>query len=131
MPPSSCRANVPGKSAATCPGHEFRTSYLKYEFAFEQWIDLPEETVRSHLPAQLRIAPVERIRQLVNAAMPGIGLQPLPVAPRQIPFHAGFCYFQLEPKSEYWNELKQSGGFAIHVGGDFPGLELEFWAIRG
>ena len=20
------------------PGHEFRTSYLKYEFAFEQWI---------------------------------------------------------------------------------------------
>ena len=92
--------------------------------------DIAEEAVRNHLPAQLKIGPVERIRQLVNAAMPGIGLQPLPVAPRQIPFHAGFCYFQLEPQSDFWNELKQSGGFAIHVGGDFPGLVLEFWAIR-
>ena len=92
--------------------------------------DLPEEQLRVHLPAQIKIGPVERIRQLVNAAMPGIGLKPLPVAPRQIPFHSGFCYFQLEPKSEFWNELKHSGGFAIHVGGDFPGLTFEFWAIR-
>jgi len=57
-------------------------------------------------------------------------MKPIPVAPRQIPFHAGYSYFQLEPHSEYWNELKHSGGFAIHVGGDFPGLVLEFWAIR-
>lgn len=92
--------------------------------------DIPEEQLRMHLPAQIKIGPVERIRQLVNAAMPGIGLKPLPVAPRQIPFHSGFCYFQLESKSEFWNELKHSGGFAIHVGGDFPGLIFEFWAIR-
>ena len=92
--------------------------------------DVPEDALRLHLPAQIKIGPVERIRELVNAAMPGIGLKPLPVAPRQIPFNAGFSYFQLEPQNEYWKELKHSGGFAIHVGGDFPGLELEFWAIR-
>ncbi len=92
--------------------------------------DIPEESIRNHLPAQVRIGPVERIRQLVNAALPGIGMKPLPVAPRQIPFHSGFSYFQLEPQSEFWNELRHSGGFAIHVGGDFPGLVLEFWAIR-
>lgn len=92
--------------------------------------DLPEESIRSHLPAQIKIGPVERIRQLVNAAMPGIGLKALPVAPRQIPFHSGYAYFELEPQSEFWKELKHSGGFAIHVGGDFPGLILEFWAIR-
>ncbi|VAW68081.1 Uncharacterized protein ImpJ/VasE [hydrothermal vent metagenome] len=92
--------------------------------------DIPEDTLRKHLPAQIKIGPVERIRQLVNAAMPGIALKPLPVAPRQIPFHSGYTYFVLEPKSDFWNELKHSGGFALHVGGDFPGLELEFWAIR-
>ena len=32
--------------------------------------------------------------------------------------------------SEFWKELQNSGGFAFHVGGDFPGLELELWAIR-
>lgn len=92
--------------------------------------DVPEEALRTHLPAQIKIGPVERIRQLVNAAMPGIGLKPLPVAPRQIPYHSGYTYFQLDPQSDFWNELKNSGGFALHVGGDFPGLELEFWAIR-
>jgi type VI secretion system protein ImpJ len=92
--------------------------------------DVPDDALRSYLPAQIKIGPVERIRQLVNAAMPGIGIKPLPVAPRQIPYHSGFTYFQLEQQSNFWNELKHSGGFALHVGGDFPGLELEFWAIR-
>lgn len=92
--------------------------------------DVPEEALRAHLPAQIKIGPVERIRQLVNAAMPGIGLKPLPVAPRQIPYHSGYTYFQLDQQSDFWAELKHSGGFALHIGGDFPGLEIEFWAIR-
>ena len=92
--------------------------------------DVPEDTLRRKLPAQVKIGPVESIRQLVNAALPGIALKPLPVAPRQIPYHSGFTYFELEKQSSFWKELQNSGGFALHVGGDFPGLELEFWAIR-
>lgn len=99
-------------------------------FVLSARADVPEDALRMHLPAQIKIGPVERIRQLVNAAMPGIALKPLPVAPRQIPYHSGYTYFQLDPQSDFWNELKHSGGFALHVGGDFPGLELEFWAIR-
>ena len=92
--------------------------------------DLPADALRSHLPGQIKIGPVERIRQLVNAAMPGIPIKPLPVAPRQIPYHSGFTYFELDSGSDFWKELKSSGGFALHVGGDFPGLEFEFWTIR-
>jgi type VI secretion system protein ImpJ len=92
--------------------------------------DVPENTLRNHLPAQMKIGPVERIRQLVNAAMPGIPIKALPVAPRQIPYHSGFSYFELERNTPFWKELNHSGGFAVHVGGDFPGLEIEFWAIR-
>ncbi len=99
-------------------------------FVLSARADVAEDALRAHLPAQIKIGPVERIRQLVNAAMPGIALKPLPVAPRQIPYHSGYTYFQLDPQSDFWNELKHSGGFALHVGGDFPGLELEFWAIR-
>lgn len=92
--------------------------------------DVPEEMLRSRLPAQIKIGPVERIRQLVNAAMPGIAIRPLPVAPRQIPYRSGYAYFELDQQGAFWKELKNSGGFALHVGGDFPGLEMEFWAIR-
>jgi type VI secretion system protein ImpJ len=92
---------------------------------------VPAEMLRSRLPAQMKIGPIERIRDLVNLALPGIPLQPLPVAPRQIPFHAGRNYFQLDRGGELWKQLERSGGLALHVGGEFPGLELELWAIRG
>lgn len=56
---------------------------------------------------------------------------PVPVTPRQIPFHAGYAYFELDQTHELWDQLKNSGGVAIYVPGDFPGLAMEFWAIRG
>ncbi|MGB0128919.1 MAG: type VI secretion system baseplate subunit TssK [Rhodocyclaceae bacterium] len=36
----------------------------------------------------------------------------------------------MDRASEFWDGLRNSGGFAIHLSGEFPGLEMEFWAIR-
>ena len=91
---------------------------------------MPAELMRSSFPAQVKIGSVEKIRDLVNLQMPGIGLRPLPVAPRELPFHAGFTYFELDRSSEYWQQLSNSAGFAMHVAGDFPKLQMQFWAIR-
>lgn len=88
------------------------------------------ELIRSHFPPQTKIGPVEDIQQLVRSALPGIAIQALPVVPRQIPYHAGFSYFELNKQSELWGRMSASGGFGIHIGGSFPELELEFWAIR-
>ena len=65
-----------------------------------------------------------------RCSFPGVPVAPVPVAPRQIPFHAGFAYFELDQTSELWEQLKTSGGLALHVAGEFPGLAMEFWAIR-
>lgn len=92
--------------------------------------DIPAETLRRHFAGQAKIGPVEEIRQLVNSALPGIGLRPLPVAPRQIPYHAGVVYFELEAESPYWGKMTTSGGVAVHVSGEYPGLKMELWAIR-
>jgi len=92
---------------------------------------IPGEALRARFPTQVKIGPVERIRDLVNLALPGVTLMPLPVAPRQIPFHSGANYFELETRnSDLWRQLEQSGGIAMHIAGDFPGLDLAFWAIR-
>ena len=92
---------------------------------------LPGEALRARFPTQVKIGPAERIRDLVNLQLPGVALRPLPVAPRQIPYHAGFNYFELETRgNDLWKQLETSGGLAMHIAGDFPGLELEFWAIR-
>jgi type VI secretion system protein ImpJ len=92
--------------------------------------DLPPEELRRRFPAQLKIGPVEKIRDLVNLQLPGIGLQPMPVAPRQIPYHAGFAYFELDRTNDLWRALKGSGGIAIHQSGELPNLAMELWAIR-
>jgi type VI secretion system protein ImpJ len=93
---------------------------------------MPGDALRARFPTQVKIGPAERIRDLVNLQLPGVTLRALPVAPRQIPYHAGFTYFELETRgNELWKQLETSGGLAMHIAGDFPGLALEFWAIRG
>ncbi|NOR42770.1 MAG: type VI secretion system baseplate subunit TssK, partial [Gammaproteobacteria bacterium] len=93
--------------------------------------DVAQEMLQSTFPSQIKIGAVEHIRQMVNSGLPGIGLRLLPVAPRQIPYHAGFTYFELDKSSSHWQGLEQSSTFAMHVAGDFPGLKLEFWSIKG
>ncbi len=93
---------------------------------------MPGEALRMRFPTQVKIGPAERIRDLVNLQLPGVTLRALPVAPRQIPYHAGFTYFELETRgNELWKQLESSGGLAMHIAGDFPGLAIEFWAVRG
>ncbi|UYG07268.1 type VI secretion system baseplate subunit TssK [Halomonas sp. M4R1S46] len=92
--------------------------------------DLPPERLRKLFVQQTKVASVERIRDLISLQLPGIPLEPLPVAPRQLPFHAGYTYFRLDRHSEAWSMLRGASGFAFHVAGDFPGLEMQFWAIR-
>jgi type VI secretion system protein ImpJ len=92
--------------------------------------DKSPEAIRSTFPAQTKIGHVEGIYELMKSQLPGIPIRPLPVAPPQLPFLAGFTYFELDSSHAYWRNFKDSGGFAIHVSGDFPGLEMQLWAIR-
>ncbi|WP_226643378.1 type VI secretion system baseplate subunit TssK [Microbulbifer variabilis] len=92
--------------------------------------DMPGDLLRSRFPTQAKVAPVEAIRELISAQLPGLSLRPLPVAPRQIPYHAGFTYFEMERSGELWQAMQRSGGFAVHLGAEFPGLTMELWAIR-
>ena len=108
-----------------------RTVLRAANFVLTVLADVPTETLRRLFPAQVKIGAVEHIRELVNVALPGIAVRPMPVAPRQIPFYAGATYFELDRNSPHWQQMQTSGGFAIHVSGEFPGLRMELWAIKG
>lgn len=108
-----------------------KTLFETSAFVLAARADVPAESVRKGMPAQTTIASVETIAKLVNDHLPGVPLQPLSVVPRQIPFHAGFAYFELDRGSPRFRELKTGGGIAIHVPDTFPGLVMELWAIRG
>lgn len=92
--------------------------------------DIQTELLRNRFPSQAKVASVENIRELISTQMPGVKLRPLPVAPRQIPYHAGYTYFELDQTGPLWQALSKSGGFAVHLGAEFPGLSMELWAVR-
>jgi type VI secretion system protein ImpJ len=107
-----------------------KTLLNKAHFILAIHASMPLETLRNLFPAQTKIAPVEEIRNLVNRALPGIELRQLPVAPRQIPYHSNFIYFALNKEHALWQQLEQSAALAFHIGGEFPKLQLELWAVK-
>ncbi|QQS55624.1 MAG: type VI secretion system baseplate subunit TssK [Candidatus Competibacteraceae bacterium] len=107
-----------------------RPLLTKATFILAVRADMATDLLRARFPTQVKIGPVERIAQFVNHHLPGIGVSALPVAPREIPYQADFIYFRLDRSSEFWKQVLTSGGFAFHVGGEFPGLDMAFWAIK-
>jgi type VI secretion system protein ImpJ len=91
---------------------------------------MPLDELRKLFIQQTKVASVEKIRELISLQLPGIPITPLPVAPRQLPYHAGYTYYQLDKTSQAWMMLANSSGFAFHVAGEFPDIDLQFWAIR-
>ncbi|MFJ4392517.1 type VI secretion system baseplate subunit TssK [Pseudomonas soli] len=92
--------------------------------------DLPPPNLRRLFLQKAKVTSLETLNDLVHKQLPGIALNPLPVAPRDLPFHAGFSYFELDRRDPAWACMKTANGFGIHIAGEFPGLELQFWAIR-
>ena len=100
------------------------------DFILAVHADMPAELTRTRFPAQVKLGPVERIRDLVHLQLPGVSLKPVTNVPRQLPYSAGHIYFSLEKTGDMWTQLERTGALALHLAGDFPGLTLEFWAVR-
>jgi len=92
--------------------------------------DKPGEFVRSRFPSQVKIGPPDKIRDLVRLHLPAIAVEPLPMAPPRMPYYAGFTYFQLDRSGDLWKQLDVTKVIALHIAGDFPGLQLELWALK-
>ena len=100
------------------------------QFVLAVKAQMPVDKLQSQISRQTTIASKDQLSQLVKSHLPGIPIRPLPVAPRQIPYHAEFTYFELDKHNEIWNDVEVTGSFAMFFSREFPGMELEFWAIK-
>ncbi|MBA0264346.1 type VI secretion system baseplate subunit TssK [Stenotrophomonas maltophilia] len=92
--------------------------------------NVPLEQLRARFVQQAKVASIERIDELVSLQLPGIPLVAMPVAPRHLPYHAGFTYFQLDRGSPAWQMMLSTSGIGLHVSGDFPEMDIQLWGIR-
>ena len=91
---------------------------------------VPAARLQADFPPTVKVGPGEEISQLVNLQLPGIEIQVVASIPPQIPYHAGYTYFELSKESDLWKKMEGSTGFAIHIGDNFPELEMELWAVK-
>ncbi len=91
--------------------------------------DISADNIRQLVNSKLKVGSIENIKDLVNLQLPGCIKTLLPVTPRQIPYHSGMHYFRLQPDAEMKASIIRSSGVGLHVSGEVPGVELEFWTI--
>lgn len=102
----------------------------KASFVLAIKADMPNEALRQKIPSVVKIGTVEKVKELVAYHLPGIRVHALSVAPRELPYHSGYVYFELDKKHELWDMFDTSSGMAFHLAGNFPNLDVEFWAIK-
>ena len=87
-----------------------RTLYSTAGFVLAVRGDVPVEDLRRRFSSQLRIGPVEQIQELMRLSLPGVPVTPLPVAPRQIPYHAGFVLLRNGSDPRALERTEELGG---------------------
>ena len=92
--------------------------------------EMPKELLQNQFVSQVKVASTDKLLELVRLHLPGLDLELLPSAPRQVAFSAGYIYFEVKQTGALWDSVVQSGSMAMHVAGNFPGLDLELWGIR-
>lgn len=100
------------------------------DFVLAVRAQIPQEQLRRQFVQQTKVTSIERIRDLVSVQLPGVPLVALSAAPRQLPYHSGYTYFMLDRQSSAWQEIQKDNAIAFHVSGEFPDLDMQFWAIR-
>lgn len=125
--PIACERKLHGYIVAPVPERDLiKTS----EFVLAVKANVSQERLQREFPALSKVSSIETIRDLVAKQLPGIPIHLMPVAPRQLPYHAGYSYFGLDKKSVAWSAMMNAEGFGFHLAGDFPELEIQFWAIK-
>ena len=117
----------PGAYVSTITDHNlYKTGYFYLAVAAAT----PAEEVRAVFPSVAKIGPVQRMRQIVDSALPGVPLRHTPTPPPQLRVLPGYVYFELDRGVPDWRDFANSPALGLHVAGDWPQLKLELWCVK-
>jgi len=94
------------------------------------YANAPQDDLRADLPNQIKLGPLSQIKDMVSKGVPGVPMTTLPTAPRQIPYHANYVYFELHQDHPIWQQIVEANSLCIHVGAKYEDLRLELWSVR-
>lgn len=88
------------------------------------------DDIRSRFPSVAKIGAVQKMRQIVDSALPGVPLRHTPTPPPQLRVLPGYVYFELDRSVPDWRDFATAPALGLHVAGDWPDLKLELWFVK-
>lgn len=123
----SLDAAGPGAYVSTIRDHAlYETGY----FYLAVSAAVPLDEVRARFPSVVKIGPITRMREIVQAALPGVPLRHVPTPPPQIRVIPGYVYFELDRSAPAWKELASAPALGMQVAGEWPQIKLELWCVK-
>jgi type VI secretion system protein ImpJ len=117
----------PGAYVSTIREHTlYQTGYFYLAVNARASLD----DIRGRFPSVAKIGTVEKMQQIVSAALPGVPLRHAPTPPPQLRVLPGYVYFELDRSSPGWRDFATSAALGLHVAGDWPDLRLELWCVK-
>lgn len=117
----------PGAYTSRITDHNlYRTGYFYLAVNARASLD----DIRARFPSMAKIGPVQRMREIVDSALPGVPLRHTPTPPPQLRVLPGYVYFELDRSAPDWREFARAPALGLHVAGDWPDLKLELWCVK-
>jgi type VI secretion system protein ImpJ len=88
------------------------------------------DEIRARFPSVAKLGAVEKMRQIVDSALPGVPLRHTPTPPPQLRVLPGYVYFELDRGVADWRDFATSTALGLQVAGDWPQLRLELWCVK-
>lgn len=88
------------------------------------------DDIRVRFPAIAKVGAVQKMRQIVDSALPGVPLRHTPTPPPQLRVIPGYVYFELDRSAPDWRDFASSPALGLHVAGEWPELKLELWCVK-
>lgn len=88
------------------------------------------DEVRQMFPSVAKLGAVEKMRQIVDSALPGVPLRHTPTPPPQLRVLPGYVYFELDRGVPDWRDFSAATALGLHVAGDWPQLRMELWCVK-
>jgi type VI secretion system ImpJ/VasE family protein len=88
------------------------------------------DEIRGMFPAIAKLGAVEKMRSIVDSALPGVPLRHTPTPPPQLRVLPGYVYFELDRGVPDWQDFSSSTALGLHVAGEWPQLQLELWCVK-
>lgn len=106
-----------------------RNLFRNATFVLEVSARRPLTEIQLQFPHLFKLGPSTKMNEIVHTHLPGIPLVHTPTPPVQIRTISDHVYFYLDKSSPLWPEFSTASSIGMHFSGDWPELQLEFWAV--